>query len=261
MTRNLVLLICALFSFNAHAQTAKKAAIRIGTIEAAQQCTFYQGIRYNSKTTSSGSSSGYAAGSGSGYANAYGGGGSASFSAGSRSSYSASNTTSLETYFVKDCVSHFEGIRAAMQSALASTSSTIIAPGGYMLSGRVENVVPISNGFAERGDNGQSYGTVSEGLKVTMSINIADKAGRIVFGAPITAEIETASVSAVRGTVSASAATGEGLYSLLQRQVAMIAARKVAFHFNPLTVIQGGGKSIQLNYGAPLLEVGSVDCR
>jgi hypothetical protein len=258
MKWNLAFLLCALFSTNALGQPAKKTNIKVGTIEAAEKCTFYQGIRYNSKTTASGSSSGYVAGSGSGYANGYGAGGSSSYAAGGRSSYAASNTTSLETYFVKDCVKDFEGIRTAIQASLASTGTIIVAPGGYTISGRIEDVVPTASGFAEQTIDGQGYGTMSEGLKVTMSIIIADNAGRIIFGEPITAEIETGSVSKVRGTVGANVSSGEGLYSLLQRQVALVAAKKVAFHFNPLLVSQGNGKNIQLNYGSPLLEVGNM---
>jgi hypothetical protein len=91
-----------------------------------------------------------------------------------------------------------------------------------------------------------------------MSVNVADRTGKIVFGAPVVADLETASAAAVRDTASIDLSSGEGLYSLLQRQVAMVAARKVAFHFAPLLVIQGGGRKIQLNYGGALLEVGGV---
>jgi len=242
----------------AYAQSENKVAIKVGTIKAAEQCTFYQGIRYNSKSSSSGSSSAYASGSGSGYAGAYGVGGSAQFSAGGRSSYRESNTTSLETYFVKDCVSNFEGIRSAMQAALASSGAVIVGAGGYTLAGRIEEVVPVASGFAEKATYGQAYGSAKEGLKVTMSVTVADRAGRIVFGAPVTAEIETGSASTVRGTVQADVSSGEGRYSLLQREVAMMAARRVAFHFSPLVVVGGGGKNVRLNHGGALLEAGTM---
>jgi len=258
MKRILAFLLITLSSTNAFGQTANGTTIRVGTIEAAEKCTFYQGIRYNSKTTASGSSSGYVAGSGSGYANGYGAGGSSSFAAGGRSSYSTSNNTSLETYFEKDCVRDFEGIRAAVEASLASTGTFIVAPGGYTISGRIEDVVPISSGFTEQTIDGQGYDTMSEGLKVTMSLTIADNAGRIIFGAPITAEIETGSESQVRGSVGVDGSSDDGLYSLLQRQVALVAAKQVAFHFKPLLVLQVNGKNIQLNYGSPLLKFGDM---
>jgi len=145
-----------------------------------------------------------------------------------------------------------------MQAALASSGSVTIATGGYTLNGRIEDVVSTASGFAEQAVNGRAYGTISNGLKVTMNITVTDGAGKIVYGAPITAEIETDSASAVRGTVQVNLSSGEGRYSLLQREVAMMAARKVAFHFSPLVVVGGGGKNIQLNHGGPLLEVGAM---
>ncbi len=247
-----------LLSSAAYSQPVKRAAIKVGAIKAAQQCTFYEGIRYNSRSSSSGSSSAYASGSASGYASTYGAGGSAQFSAGGRSSYRQSNTTSLETYFVKDCVSNFAGIRLAMQAALASSGAVTVGAGGYTLSGRIEDVVPTNSGFADQATYGQTYGSVSEGLAVTMNVTVADAAGRIIFGAPVTAEIETDSASVVRGTVQVAASSGEGRYALLQREVAMMAARKVAFHFSPLLVVGGGGKNVQLNHGGALLEVGTM---
>ena len=115
-----------------------------------------------------------------------------------------------------------------------------------------------ASGFAEKATYGQAYGSAKEGLKVTMSVTVADRAGRIVFGAPVTAEIETGSASTVRGTVQADVSSGEGRYSLLQREVAMMAARRVAFHFSPLVVVGGGGKNVRLNHGGALLEAGTM---
>jgi hypothetical protein len=173
-------------------------------------------------------------------------------SGGYSSSYSASSKTRFETFFVKDCANKFEGVRSAMEAALASTGSVILGGGGYVLSGRVEDVVP------EKAGTGKAYGTVSNGLKVTMSFKVTDKAGRVVFGYPIVTEIETGYASTARGTTSASVSSGEGLYSILQQQLALAASRKIAFHFQPLVVSQGGGRRIQLNYGAPLLETGAM---
>lgn len=242
MKLHFALALCAICASSVSAQPAKRIVIRVGAITSSQDCTIYEGIKASSKTSVSGVASGYA--------NAYGAGG--------YSGFSASNSSKIETYFVKDCVSHFEGIRTALQSALASSGSVAIASGGYVLSGRVENVAPIASGYEEQAINGNSYGSVSNDLLVTMSVNVADKSGRIVFGAVVVTRMETDSVGDARGTVSVRQSSGEGLYGLLQREVALAVARKVAFHFNPLVVSQGGGRKIQLNYGSPLLEVGSM---
>ena len=240
------------------ASSPEATIIRVATIAAAQECALYEGIRYSSESKASGSSRGYVAGSGSGYSNAYGGGGSSSFSAGGSSSYSASNKTSFETFFVKDCTDNFAGIRVAMQAALAASGTIVVGSGGYVLTGRVEEVVPTGSISSDRSATGSSYASANQGLRVAMTLNLADKSGRIIFGAPIVTEIETGSAAAVRGTFAVNASSGDGLYSLLQRQLALAVARKIAFHFQPLLVKQGSGKKVQLNYGSPLVEVGSL---
>lgn len=230
----------------------------IGSIEAAQECTLYEGVRYSNKSRSRGSSSAYAAGAANGYAGPAGGGGSAAFAAGGRSSYSASSETHFETFFVKDCQSDFEGIRQAIEAALASSGTIALSKNGYVLSARVENAVPVQRGFVDTSLTGNAYANVSEGLKVTMSLKVLDKKGRSVFGGLLDAELETGDASAVRGSVAGSAMDGEAAYALLQRQLAMVAARRVAFHFKPLLVSGAQGRKIKLNYGGPLLEVGTL---
>ena len=239
--KNYLICILAAGSLYSHsAISAEKPSVKIGTITSAKQCNVYQGIK------SSGTSS---------VAANYRERNNGSVSAG----LSANSSFSFETFFVKDCTSHFEGIRSAFQAAIASSGALIVSPGAsnYLLSGRVEDVVPGTSSFIDRSLTGKSYGTVADSLLVTMSLTLSDKNGRIVFGAPIVASIETGSADITRSTVSANQISGNGLYSLLQRNLANIAARKVAFHINPLSVIQGAGKNIQLNYGAPLIVVGT----
>lgn len=223
------------------ASAQKRVAIRVGTIATARECTLYEGFRATNRTS-------VAAASG-GYANAYGAGGYSAMAASSRSTF--------ETFFVRDCKTRFAGIRSAIQAALASSGVVAVGPGGYVLNGRVEDVAPVSSGQVSQSLTGQTYGNTSEGLLVTVSITVADGAGRIVFGAPLVVQIETGSAGYARDTMGASSMTGDGPYGVLQRQVALIAARKVAFHFRPLTVVQGGGKTVQFNHGSPLIDVGT----
>jgi hypothetical protein len=134
----------------------------------------------------------------------------------------------------------------------------VIAPGGFVLTGRVEKVVSLGSSQVNRAINGTTYGAASSGLGVTLSLNLADKNGRIIFGAPILTEIETSYAGASRDTVNTSQSSGEALYTLLQQKMALTAARKIAFHLRPLLVTQGGARRIQLNYGSPLLDVGAM---
>jgi hypothetical protein len=251
-------LACASLPVAAQEPVSGPVAIVMGSIEAAQECTLYEGVRYSNKSRAKGSSTAYAAGAGSGYAGPGGSGGSAAFAAGASSSYSASSETSFETFFIKDCQSDFGGVRQALEAALASSGAITIAKKGYRLSARVENAVPVTQGFVDTSLTGKGYGTASEGLKVTMSLKLTDANGRSIFGSLVDAQIETGSASIVRGTVAASVSDGEAVYTFLQRELAMVAARKLAFHFKPLQVTGAQGKKVKLNYGGPLLEVGTL---
>ena len=112
--------------------------------------------------------------------------------------------------------------------------------------------------MVDRSLTGKGYGAISEGLKVTMSLKLTDSKGKTVFGSLVDAQIETGDASIVRGTVTASSSDGEAAYTFLQRQLAMVAARKVSFHFKPLLVNGVQGNKVKLNYGGPLLEVGTL---
>lgn len=250
--------ICAPSSVLAQNAVTDPVEVTMGTIEAAQECTLYEGVRYSNKTRAKGSSNAYAAGAASGYAGPAGGGGSAAFAAGASSSYSSSSETHFETFFVEDCQSDFDGVRQALEAALASSGAITISKKGYKLSARVENAVPVTQGLVDRSLTGKGYGAISEGLKVTMSLKLTDSKGKTVFGSLVDAQIETGDASIVRGTVTASSSDGEAAYTFLQRQLAMVAARKVSFHFKPLLVNGVQGNKVKLNYGGPLLEVGTL---
>lgn len=166
--------------------------------------------------------------------------------------------SSWVSWFYKDCVSHFDGIRTAIQSALASSGRVVVGPGGFTLGGRLSDVVQSDNGSAGGyGQNG-SYNVASQGMSVTFDLNLKDGAGRIVFGIPLTKRIETGG-SVRTGEVDAvGGQSGEGIYAVLQQRVALAAARRIAFHYAPLHVVSVNAGKIQLNYGMPLLSAGML---
>lgn len=216
--------------------------IAVGTITAAELCKVYMGVDAHS--------SGFVAGSSAGYAGAFGAGGSSSMAAGWESS--------IRTYFVKDCVNQFAGVKTAMQAALASSGSVVVGPGGLVLSGRIENVTPVGSAYRETSNTGGSYGASSGGLAVTMSFTVSDRGGRIIYGDIVRSTLETDFSSDTRGTAFASGMGEDGQYGQLQRIMAIDTARKVAFHFRPLRLVSAVGKSITINYGAPLVEQGMI---
>ncbi|WP_298174929.1 hypothetical protein [Novosphingobium sp.] len=224
--------------------TYAQAPVRIdvGPITAAQQCKVYQGVIAQS--------SGYVAGSSAGYAGAFGAGGASSIAAGWQSS--------LMTYFVKDCVNQFAGVRMAMQAALASSNAVVVAPGGFVLRGRVENVAPVGSAYREATNHGSDYGMSSGGLVVTMSFTVSDRSGRIVYGDLVKSTLETDFSADAHGSGFASTMSEDGQYAQLQRLMALDAARKVALHFRPMRVVNVDGKSISVNYGSPFLESGMI---
>lgn len=106
-------------------------------------------------------------------------------------------------------------------------------------------------------DNG-GFAFSSSSMVVSIDINIRDATGRTIFGALLTKHLETGSNVSVDGFSSQSAKSGQSLYTELQHEVAFAVARSVAFHLVPLRVSSGGGRRIQLNYGAPLLKLGTL---
>lgn len=242
------LAISAMFALAATAFPASPPAaqtparIAVGAITAAQLCKVYMGVDARS--------SGFVAGSSAGYVGAFGAGGASSLAAGWESS--------IRTYFVKDCVNQFAGVKTAMQAALASSGTVVVGPGGLLLRGRVENVTPIGSAYRETTNPGGSYGASSGGLAVTMSFTISDRGGRIIYGDIVKSILETDFAADTRGTGYAGGMGEDGQYAQLQRIMAIDVARKVAFHFRPLRVTSTAGKTITINYGAPFIEQGMI---
>jgi hypothetical protein len=226
----------------APAQAQTKLLLSVAPITTTQECHLYQGTS-GSLSTHSQSAAGV-------YSDRHG--------VGAIAASESDATLNWTTFFYKDCANHFEGIRIAMQSALASSGEVTVGGGGLVLKGRLENVVTTGSQFQDQSITGNRYGVNNSGMLVTFNVTVADRAGRIVFGAPVSTEIETGSAVGSRGTYASSSISGEGVYAVLQQQVAKAAARAVAFHFRPMQVVNNSGQNIQLNYGAPLLEVGQI---
>jgi hypothetical protein len=91
-----------------------------------------------------------------------------------------------------------------------------------------------------------------------MDITLRDPAGRIAYGGLLTKQLETGSTIRTRGLETSSSRSGEALYTELQNEVALAVARLVAFHIEPLEVRAVEGKTIHLNYGSPLLALGTI---
>lgn len=183
--------------------------------------------------------------------------------AGRRSVYAdpyvyASSTTWI-TWFYRDCVDHFQGIRTALQAALASSGKLAVGGGGYVLSANVSGVSGSGGPAAPPPATGpEGYWISSSSMMVNLDFTLKDRSGRIIFGDLVTKKLETGSDVTAKDFRATSSMSGPAAYAALQRAVSLAVARKVAFRLVPMEVVANQGKNIQLNYGAPLLEMGML---
>lgn len=166
------------------------------------------------------------------------------------------------TWLVKDCVDHFAGMRNALQTALAASGGVALRgqSGRYVVSGRLLDVSggPGQDAPTARPPGDGGYAIATTGMRVVVDVTVRDGAGRIVYGVPLVKTIETGSDIRVDGFRASGGESGEALYGRLQQEVALAVARSVAFHFTPLRIESVNGQSVQLNYGAPLLKLGTI---
>ena len=168
--------------------------------------------------------------------------------------------SSWRTWLVKDCVSDFPAIRTSLQAALAASGKLAIkgSGGNYVLSGAISQVGGTDDPATQTISTG-SYSVASQGIFVVMEVTLKDSSGRIVYGGLLTKHLETGSNIQTPGMETASyQPNGEATYTQLQNQVALAVARLAAFHIVPLQVTSNEGRRISLNYGSPLLTLGTI---
>src|ERR1700761_6424817 len=174
--------------------------------------------------------------------------------------WAVAESSSWRTWLVRDCVQNFATIRASLQAALASSGKfTVGSSGGrYTVTGAISQIggnlgpapdVPTSPG---------GFSVSSTQIFASIEVTLKDASGRIVYGGLLTKHLETGSNIQTPGLATSSSQSGEAVYTELQNQVALAVARLVAFHIEPLRVVSNEGNQIELNYGSPLLSLGTV---
>jgi hypothetical protein len=143
---------------------------------------------------------------------------------------------SWRTWLVRDCEQQFTMLRGSLEAALAGTGYFAIGTrrGGYRVTGSISDV-----GVRATPDG-------STLAIVMMELHVADGVGHLVYGGLLTKAVDLPGGDASM------------VYNHLEQQVALAAARLVAFRLTPLTVLADDGRDIRLNYGAPLLETGTM---
>jgi hypothetical protein len=171
--------------------------------------------------------------------------------------YYAAHTT-WRSWVVKDCQNNFQTLRAAVEGALASSGRLTTGQGGYTLDITISDIgetgpaqnVPVSG----PNDYYTSWGTANS----TVSYVLRDAAGRNVDGGVVTKTIEMSRSIDTADFTMRVAEPGASVYDLMQREVAQMLARKVAFGIDPLRVTAVEDDLIEINYGGALLPVGSI---
>ena len=235
-------LVCLL---NGSMAMAAGSGVTVGTFTAEQTCTTYE-LKWGREFAASSSSAAAA-----GATSIDGSGAASGYIAGSNSSSVYAREWGADLR--RECVQNFPQLRSTIIAALASAGPIASSGQSLTLSGRLTDV----------GYDAQTVGTqrsmvTDQFMVVTIEFQLRDRSGRVVYGGALTKRLnistgtETADISYSRSQ------TGGTTFSQIQQQVGFAVARAVIFHLQPLRVVENDGKAIALNYGTPLVPLGSA---
>ncbi len=171
--------------------------------------------------------------------------------------YYAAHTT-WRSWVVKDCQNNFQTLRSAVEGALASSGRLTTGRGGYTLDVTISDIGETGPAQNAPVDDPNGYWTSWGTASATVSFVLKDAAGRNVDGGVVTKTIEMSRTIDTQDFTMRVAEPGASVYDLMQREVAQMLARKVAFGIEPLRVTAAEDDQIELNYGGALLPVGSI---
>jgi hypothetical protein len=174
--------------------------------------------------------------------------------------YAIAAADSWRTWLVRDCVDNFASIRMSLQDALAASGKFVVrqSGGAYVVTGRISDFGGGGGPAPDVPTGRDGYSVSSQQMFVNADLALRDASGRILFGGLLTKHLETGYDIKTPGFRATGAKSGQALYGELQHEVAFAAARLIAFHLVPLKVVSGDGQEIQLNYGSPLLALGTT---
>ena len=174
------------------------------------------------------------------------------------SSRSGATVATWRSWIVKDCQTNFATLRHSLEAALASTGRLTVRPGDYVLDVTISDVseTPPPRRRPVRGSDSYhtSWGTAS----VNVSYTVRSRNGDTIDGGNIRKKIEmgrTLDTSTLRVRTME---PGEAVYDLMQQEVADTIARSVVMKIDPMKVTAVERYKIEVNYGKPLLKLGSL---
>jgi len=166
-------------------------------------------------------------------------------------------------WLVQECQARFPDLRTRLQSAVGETGRLQLSTntgGGdipapdFVLTAQVGGL-----GAESSRTSAEDYCIASTKVSASLDLRLRDvRSGRVVQAATITKALEAGSDTVAGDDRCEAGRPSRSAYLRLQRELALAAARMVSFHFDPLRVTAASGRRVDLNYGAPLLTLGTM---
>lgn len=164
-------------------------------------------------------------------------------------------------WLVIECRKSFPEMQGRIGSALAESGRfTVSGPGrapALVVTGRITSLGATNATAWSSGTDNYCVGGTR--VAAALDLRIRDtRTGRIVYAGTITKSVEIAAHVVAGSSQCAAGVPSRVNYGALQREVALAAARAVAFQSDPLRVTSVDGQRVSFNYGAPLLALGMI---
>lgn len=162
-------------------------------------------------------------------------------------------------WMVIECRTNFTAIATRISAAIAETGTVTVAsrdarPSGLEIRGMVTELGVTNSGFSTR-DSTQSVSSAVGRLDVAL---VDTRSDRVLVARTVAATTEISAIAATDRGADANSMGSRAAYDLIQRKLALGAARMVAFYRRPLQVRAVDGGDITLNHGGAMMPLGSL---
>ncbi len=168
------------------------------------------------------------------------------------------SSTSWRSWWVKDCETNFATMRSSLEAALASSGKFNVGRGGYSVNVSLSEISE-SGAVPPARDNGPGgFEFRSASMLANFNLTLLDSSGAAIYGGLSSKSIETGFSLKSDNSYVDTSLTGDAVYGKLQNEMALAMARIVAFKLAPLKVSAVDYDRIELNYGSPILQLGTL---
>ena len=166
-------------------------------------------------------------------------------------------------WLVLECQRNFPQMRERIQSAIAEGGKVVLSSlrGGHdapspdlVVTGRVGAL-----GMTKSSTSANDYCIGKSTVAASMDVRVRNaRTGTIVYAATVTKTVEVGSDIEAGSSDCSTNTPAETSYLTVQRELALAVSRAINFQLEPLRVSAIDGNRVLLNYGAPLLSLGTV---